>query len=181
MSKQFDAEGMSKLFNIGNDLTEFEDVDMIVDEETDIDVINNDEELDLVGETSAEKEIMNEMLLMLKEIKEIIGVAKFLLDTSPDNETIASAAKLFTSASQLMKELNKGVLDAKKQRFTERLEKIKIKARRELVERKAELESNRLPDLGDGATLNITQNNNNMVNFSQEDVIRKMLSIKKES
>ena len=46
------------------------------------------------------------------------------------------------------------------------------------MERKAVLEANKIPDIGDGGTLNITQNNNNMVQFSQEDVIRKMLDLK---
>lgn len=182
-TKQFDAEGMAEFFDIENELVGFDDADIVIEDEEVFDIVTTDQddidvELDLVGETSVEKQIMEEMLTMLKEIKEVIGVAKFLLDSSPDTETISSAAKLFTSASQLMKELNKGILDSKKQRFTERLEKIKIKARAELVERKAELEANKLPNVAEGGTLNITQNN--MVAFSPEEVVRNMVVAQKD-
>jgi hypothetical protein len=184
MSKQFDAEGMSELFDIPNIIETPTIVDMdIVDEEiieSSLE-LSNDDALDLVGETTEEREVIDYMKSMYADIKEVIGIAKFLVDTSPDAESLQGAARLFTSASQLLKELNKGVLEAKKQRFIERMEQTKIDARLHLVHVKSELDANKLtiPKVGEGGVVNITQNNNTVA-FSQEEVIRQMLELKND-
>jgi hypothetical protein len=182
MSKKkiFDEEGMSELFDIPNEVASFGDADIaIVDEKETFELsTETDEDLDLIGETTEEREVVNFLKDMYQEVKEIIGVAKYLVEASPDAETIQSAAKMFASASQLLKELNKGILESKKQRFTERLERMKIDARTELMERKAELEANSIPStVAEGGVVNITQNN--MVAFSQEDVIRQLSEMNK--
>jgi hypothetical protein len=179
-NKIFDEEGMSEFFDIPNEVASFGDADIETDvkEPLELATIENDEDLDLIGETTEEREVVDFLKDMYKEVKEIIGVAKYLVEASPDAETIQSAAKMFAAASQLLKELNKGILESKKQRFTERLERMKIQARSELVERKAEIETNKIPTVADGGVVNITQNN--MVAFSQEDVIRQLSEMNKK-
>jgi hypothetical protein len=121
----------------------------------------------------SESDVAAEISYMCREIKDIIQVAKYRITTSPDAETMHSAAQLFASASSLLKELNRGVLDSKKMKFARELEIMKIAARRDLAEFKAEQEAKKLPDLGTGNTINITQNN---VQFSQEAIIDRLLA-----
>jgi hypothetical protein len=112
---------------------------------------------------------------MIVDVKDIIAAAKYLIDSSPDEHTIVAASTLFTSAVGLLKELNKGVLQSRKERHALALEKLKIDARMKLVKYKADL--NPLKQLGSGNTINI---DNRQVNFSQESVIQEMVKAQKQ-
>ena len=97
--------------------------------------------------------------------------AKYLIGASPDAESITAAASLISSLGTIMSEFNKSVLLKKKFNETTKIEKMKIKARKELVELRAQLDSKKL-SIGD----NNTFVQNNLVPFSQEDIIKSIIA-----
>jgi hypothetical protein len=185
MSKQkiFDKDGMDELFNIGpvEDMVEETEVEETavtpVEAESNLPTVLSDEDEELVARTN-ENYVIDSLKEMYDDVQVVVAAAKYLIDSSPDADTIAAAGNLFQSASSLLKELNKGVLEHKRQRFTERLEKTKIKARMELAQFKANHDLNKLPNMGDGNTINI-QNNNNMVQWNQESIIDSLVEKQK--
>lgn len=113
---------------------------------------------------------------MVGDVKDIIAAAKYLIDSSPDDATISAASQLFASAVGLLRELNKGVLQTRKERHDLALEKLKIKARKELAAYKIE-HRNPLGAIGTGNTINI---DNRSISFSQEAVVSDLLKARQK-
>jgi hypothetical protein len=180
-----DAENLNDIFDIENDNSFFGkegDVDSLLNSELkDDEVLIDSISVEPVTEQVVPSEevdpdieyINNNLKEMVKDVKDIISAAKYLIDSSPDEHTIAAASTLFQSAVSLLKELNKGVLQSRKERHTMKLEQLKIKSRENLAVLKHKL--NPLKQLGSGNTINI---DNRQVSFTQEAVVREYNKLK---
>ena len=112
---------------------------------------------------------------------EILKSAQAMIVAAPDAETISSASNMIASIGHLVSEFNKSVLmeknfkskvdlmDMKHEKDLEK-ERIKIEARKEIAGMRATT-----PQLGSGNTF--IQNNSKVVAFSQEDIIKQLVSI----
>jgi hypothetical protein len=98
--------------------------------------------------------------------KEMMDAAKYLISAAPDAEAIQAAASLISSLGSIMSEFNKAILMKKKFNEMTKLEKMKIKARKELVHLRSQLDARRL-QIGDGNTFV----QNNLVAYNQEDIV----------
>ena len=174
MGNVLNKDGLDEIFDIESEHESFFDVEEITDE--------LDEETDNVKSFDDEEENEEEFYLrnmkdLMEDVQGVIGAAKYLCDTSPDSETIIAAANMFTSASQLLKELNKSTMQLKRFEFLKDHENMKIKARMDLAKFKAQENSKKL--IMNGGTINIQNNNLNQnepeVPYCQESIVKELL------
>lgn len=167
MNKQFNTEKLDEIFDI--DTTEISDISIIEDEREELDeLIDGD---DTFGQDNSY--IDEELKGLIDTCKQIMDGAKYLIGASPDAESISAAATLISSLGTIMSEFNKSVLLKKKFNETTKIEKMKIKARKELVRLRAQLDTKKL-SMGDGNTINIQ--NNQLVPFSQESIVKNIIA-----
>ncbi len=178
MGNVLNKDGLDEIFDIESEHESFFDVEEITDELV-------DEETDSVKSLDGEEENEEEFYLrnmkdLMEDVQGVIGAAKYLCDTSPDSETIIAAANMFTSASQLLKELNKSTMQLKRFEFLKDHENMKIKARMDLAKFKAQENSKKL--IMNGGTINIQNNNLNQngpeVPYCQESIVKNYLNSK---
>lgn len=176
MSKILNKDGLDEIFDIESEHESFFDVEEITDEMEDE---LEDEMVDL--DEGVEEYYIRNMKGLMVDIQGVIGAAKYLCDTSPDSEAIIAASNMFTSASQLLKELNKSAMQLKRFEFMKDHENMKIKARMDLAKFKA-LENNKKLIMSN-STINIQNNNNitgeNIVPYCQESIIEELLKQQK--
>ncbi len=176
MSKILNKDGLDEIFDIESEHESFFDVEEITDEmEDELD----DEMVDL--DEGVEEYYIRNMKGLMVDIQGVIGAAKYLCDTSPDSEAIIAASNMFTSASQLLKELNKSAMQLKRFEFMKDHENMKIKARMDLAKFKAQENNKKL--IMSNSTINIQNNNNitgeNVVPYCQESIIEELLKQQK--
>lgn len=183
MSRTVNSDGLSDIFDIEPDANFFEND--ITEDLTDEEIIENiDDNVKDLPELNSEpidpdSEYINTNLKdMITDVKDIISAAKYLINSSPDENTITAASTLFSSAVGLLKELNKGVLQSRKERHTMAIEKLKISARHELAVFKNK--SNPLNAIGSGNTINI-DNRQQQISFSQEDLVKQIIKANNET
>lgn len=176
MTNILNKDGLDDIFDIDSDHESFFDVEEIEDE-------LEDELKKGKEDTGIEEDyFFNNMKSLMEDIQGIIGAAKYLCDTSPEPDAIMAASSMFTSASQLLKELNKSAMQLKRFQFMTDHEKLKIKARMELAKFKAQENRNRLTL--SNSTINI-QNNNHITNgtplvsYCQESIVEEVLKQQK--
>ena len=173
MSKILNKNGLDEIFDIESEHESFFDVEEITDELSEL----PDESEELKSSENEEAYFLRNMKGLMEDIQGVIGAAKYLCDTSPDSETIIAAANMFTSASQLLKELNKSAMQLKRFEFMKDHEKMKIKARMNLAKFKA-IENNKKLIMN-GGTINIQNNNMNQngpdVPYCQESIVKELL------
>ena len=179
MSRIVDTDGLGELFDIDLDADFFEN--SLTDEQI-IESIDTEDETKATAvsntDSTSEAEYINTSLKeMVGEVKDIISAAKYLINSSPDEQTITASSTLFSSAAALLKELNKGVLQSRKERHNLELEKLKITARRELAVFKSKSKTNAI---GSGNTFNI-DNRQQQISFSQESVVKEIIKANKEN
>jgi hypothetical protein len=174
MKKQFNTEKLDEIFDI--DTTDISDIS-ILDEDIidDSELIEKDESDEEFAQDNSY--IDEELKGLIQTCKQIMDGAKYLIGAAPDAESIAAAANLIGSLGTIMSEFNKAVLLKKKFNETTKLEKMKIKARKEIIRLRAQLDTKKL-SLGDGNTINIQ--NNNLVPFSQEDIVKNIIAEEKQ-
>lgn len=176
MSKILNKDGLDEIFDIESEHESFFDVEEITDEMEDE---MKDEMEDDIDEGVEEYYIRNMKGLMV-DIQGVIGAAKYLCDTSPDSEAIIAASNMFTSASQLLKELNKSAMQLKRFEFMKDHENMKIKARMDLAKFKAKENNKKL--IMSNSTINIQNNNitgETIVPYCQESIISELLKQQK--
>jgi hypothetical protein len=110
--------------------------------------------------------IDDELRGLICTCKEMMDAAKYLISAAPDAEAIQASASLISSLGSIMSEFNKAILMKKKFNEMTKLEKMKIKARKELVHLRSQLDARKL-QIGDGNTFV----QNNLVAYNQEDVV----------
>lgn len=120
-------------------------------------IVTNDTEVNTEKQEYVETELKN----LLQTSNDILLVAKDVISTTPDAETIESASKMIASMSTIITELNKSILINQKLSHLTQLEKMKIEARQQLAEYRA--------SLGPKGDVNIQ---NNLINYSQEELIK---------
>ena len=178
MSKILNKDGLDEIFDIESEHESFFNVEEITDE--------MEEELELEEEMTDLEENVEEYYIrnmkgLMVDIQGVIGAAKYLCDTSPDSEAIIAASNMFTSASQLLKELNKSAMQLKRFDFMKDHENMKIKARMELAKFKAQEDNKKL--IMSNSTINIQNNNTitgeNVVPYCQESIIEELLKQQK--
>lgn len=181
MGKILNKDGLDEIFDIESEHESFFDVEEITDE-----LADNEDSLesfdDEENEENEEEYFLRNMKELMVDIQGVIGAAKYLCDTSPDSEAIIAASNMFTSASQLLKELNKSAMQLKRFEFMNDLEKMKIQARMDLAKFKAEENNKKL--IMSGGTINIQNNNMNLetggqVPYCQESIVKEMLKQQK--
>lgn len=181
MGKILNKDGLDEIFDIESEHESFFDVEEITDE-----LADNEDSLesfdDEENEENEEEYFLRNMKELMVDIQGVIGAAKYLCDTSPDSEAIIAASNMFTSASQLLKELNKSAMQLKRFEFMNDLEKMKIQARMDLAKFKAEENNKKL--IMNGGTINIQNNNMNLetggqVPYCQESIVKEMLKQQK--
>lgn len=176
MSKILNKDGLDEIFDIESEHESFFDVEEITDEMEDE---LEDEMVDL--DEGVEEYYIRNMKGLMVDIQGVIGAAKYLCDTSPDSEAIIAASNMFTSASQLLKELNKSAMQLKRFEFMKDHENMKIKARMDLAKFKAQENNKKL--IMSNSTINIQNNNNitgeNIVPYCQESIIEELLKQQK--
>ena len=106
----------------------------------------------------------------------MLDIAKFRMETSPDSETIDAVSKLLKSTADVLSELNKSLLLSKEYRLKRELEMMKINAKKELAMLSGK--TKQVPNIS-GNNNSITVQNN-VVQFSQEDIIKSLLKAKCE-
>ena len=175
MGNILNKDGLDEIFDIESEHESFFDVEEITDE-----LVNEEtdslESLD-VEEENEEEFYLRNMKDLMEDVQGVIGAAKYLCDTSPDSETIIAASNMFTSASQLLKELNKSTMQLKRFEFMKDHENMKIKARMDLAKFKAQENNKKL--IMSGGTINIQNNNLNQnepeVPYCQESIVKELL------
>lgn len=179
MGKILNKDGLDEIFDIESEHESFFDVEEITDE-----LADNEDSLESFDddEENEEEYFLRNMKELMVDIQGVIGAAKYLCDTSPDSEAIIAASNMFTSASQLLKELNKSAMQLKRFEFMNDLEKMKIQARMDLAKFKAEENNKKL--IMSGGTINIQNNNMNLetggqVPYCQESIVKEMLKQQK--
>ena len=160
-----DPDKLDEIFNLGSDSTErFE--------EPVIDIVATTVDSSKPAEPPKESSdfIDDEMKTLLSNANGIFKAAKYLIDTSPDAETVASASALIGSITSIISEFNKSILMTKRFKLTKELEDHKQKQKLEILQQKA----NQLKlDMGKGNTYN-TQINQ-LVPFNQESIVKTIL------
>jgi len=119
-----------------------------------------------------ENYINDELKELVEDVKDVIGNAKYLINSSPNESNVEAASHLFNSAASVLKELNKNILQEKRAKHNFELEKMKIRARQDLAEYKAQQK-----DLGSGNVF--IDNRQQSVSFSQESIIKDILKLQK--
>ncbi len=175
MGNILNKDGLDEIFDIESEHESFFDVEEITDE---LDDKETDSLESFDDDENEEEYFLRNMKDLMEDIQGVIGAAKYLCDTSPDSETIVAAANMFTSASQLLKELNKSAMQLKRFEFMNDLEKMKIKARMDLAKFKSEENNKKL--IMNGGTINIQNNNMNLegggqVPYCQESIVKELL------
>jgi hypothetical protein len=120
--------------------------------------------------------VEDELQALLKQANGMLKGAQYLINTSPNAESIAAAAALITSITNLISEFNKTVLQAKRFSQIKDLEILKNKLKQENMHYKSELEKLNKP-LGKGNTFNVQ--NNNYIAYKQEDVVKTIIQQQK--
>ena len=161
-------------------LEDFFDADLDLGDSTffdELDTEDNTEESTEVSTTEEDEKtmFMKNIASLMKDVQGLIAAAKYLCDSSPEAETIMAASSMFTSASQLLKELNKSAMQIQRFEFLEKHEKMKIEARMDLARFKAEQNKKLILS---NSTVNIQNNNINngqAIPFSQESIVEEIL------
>ena len=174
MGNILNKDGLDEIFDIESEHESFFNVEEITDElaEDEMDSLASFDDED----ENEEEYFLRNMKDLMEDIQGVIGAAKYLCDTSPDSETIVAAANMFTSASQLLKELNKSAMQLKRFEFMKDHEKMRIKARMDLAKFKAQENNKKL--IMNGGTINIQNNNMSLegqVPYCQESIVRELL------
>lgn len=125
--------------------------------------------------------IYSELGELVKSGKTILEAANYAISSTdaPDGEVMSAAASMINSLKDVLKEFNKinysEILHNQKKEIAE----IQIKAKRELQERKIEAMKEMLAMKNDN-TINVTPNQIPMIEFSQEDIIKKLIEAEKK-
>jgi len=151
---RIDDDGLNELF------------DIVVEETSDNSEIEQvqEEEPIVQSEDNEEHFIDNEMKKLLKTSNRLMDTAQSLLEAAPDPDTVSAASSMISSISHLLSEFNKTRLIEKRHQNAYELEEMKISARRDLAEFKAQQKS---LDAGSGNTY-IQQNS---ISMSQEELV----------
>jgi hypothetical protein len=177
MSNILNKDGLDALFDVDSDHESFfeniEVEDLLEEEETELAEVEEEPEVD------EEDYFLENIKELMEDVKGIIGAAKYLCDSSPEPETIMAASSMFTSASQLLKELNKSAMQLKRFKFMNEHEKMKIKARMDLAMYKAEQNKKLIMQ---NSTINIQNNHlsDQVAEFSQESIVKEILAQNKQ-
>jgi hypothetical protein len=185
-SKVVDVDQLDDIFNIKVESTnDSTDIDLSnINKIVDITQLEQDDEPELTEEKIVAKPIIeepkkdeievvdSELRELLKTCNDMVKSAKYLLDTSPDAETVAAGASMLTSVQNVIAEVNKSVLLTKKFKLTKELEEKKQQDRIEILNIRAK--QLKPQSLGQGNTINVQ--NNNLIAYSQEDIVKKILA-----
>jgi len=123
-----------------------------------------------------EQFVEDELKVLLKNASCMLAVAKDIVETTPDAETISSASNMINSVTSLINELNRNVLVDRRFHNQAKLEQIKVDGKKDLARYKSELDQKK-PNLGSGNTINVQ--NNNYVPFNQEDIVKSIVQAEK--
>lgn len=114
---------------------------------------------------------------------EILKTAQSMIMAAPDAETIGSASSMISSIGHLVSEFNKSVLMDKN--FKKKVDLMNMKHKKDLEKERIKIEARKeltgmrqAQQLGSGGTF--IQNQNNIVSFSQEDIIKQMASLENQ-
>lgn len=118
-----------------------------------------------------EEYINNELAKLLKTSNDILNTAHEYIESSPDGENLSAAASIIKSTSDIISEFNKSILQEKRLKSIEEIEKMKIEAKEKMT--RLRCEHDKQLKIGDGNTINIT--NNQLIPFQQESIIRQLL------
>jgi hypothetical protein len=119
-------------------------------------------------DSSEDKDFDDQLKDLLENANSIMSAAKYLISTTPDAESIAAAASLLASINGIVSEFRKTTQMKKRFEYQKQLELLKIQAREKLQQEKIKADKEKI-QIGDGNTINIQ--NNNMIPFSQEQVV----------
>ena len=111
---------------------------------------------------------------LLKTSNEMMDAAKYLINSCPDAETIDSASSMIDSIAKIIAEFNRTIMLGKRFQLQTELEKVKIDARANLIRLRASIQNDPKLIMGDGNTINIQQNN--LVPFNQESIVRQLIA-----
>jgi hypothetical protein len=177
MKKQFDAEGLNELFDMEDVGPGEFPVSTIPEDVIEDELELLDESLDVDERLNKDDNYIDEELKgLIDTARQIMDGAKYLIGSCPDADAIAAAANLISSLGTIMSEFNKSVLQKKKFHDQKQLEIMKINARTELVRLRAQLDTKKIA-IGDNNT--IIQNN--LVPYSQEDIIKNIIAEEKHN
>jgi hypothetical protein len=165
------TDELNEFFNIDTSLTQTEDSNEMIVLQNEF-IPKDDEE----KVKEQEQYIDNELKRLLDTANNLMDAAKYVVEQTPDPDTVTAASSMISSVGHIISEFNKMVL--MKERFKEqtKLEKLKINARNNLAQFRASTQKQQLT-LGEGNTINIQ--NNNLVSSSQEDIIAEIIAQEK--
>jgi hypothetical protein len=143
--------------------------------------LNNTVEADLeemTTELSKHKpKQMSSVELVYEELNELIRIAKkilkaaeYLVDTSPDGESISGTASLINAVRNVIKEFTDLHRDSIKYEKMKELERFKVELKKELMEHKRALDSNK------NSAVDVP-----LVEYSQEELVKTILKMQKEA
>ena len=166
-----DTDGLDEFFGIDSTIVEEVQEEKIV--------LQNEfiEESDEEKSKAQEEYIDNELKRLLDTANNLMDAAKFVVEQTPDPETVTAASSMISSVGHIISEFNKMVLMKERYREQTKLEKLKINARNRLAEFRAATQKQNL-SLGEGNTFNIQ--NNNSIATSQEDIVKEILAAERQ-
>lgn len=186
MSNIIDDDKLNNIFNIDDidvddiDLSDYTDeVDEVETMENTVEITKSKQVQPIIENDKTDTDFVNEELKgLLKTTHKLMDAASFVLNGTPDAETIASASTLVNSIKDVIAEINKSVLIEKRFKEQIKLEKLKLDGKMLLEERKA---TNKKPELGSGNTFIQNTTNNTITANSQEDIIDMIRGIQKNA
>ena len=169
MTNIVDTDGLDDFFGIEKVLEETKEKIVLENE-----FIPEDDEQKAQAQ---EEYIDKELKRLLDTANNLMDAAKFVVEQTPDPETVTAASNMISSIGHIITEFNKMVLMKEKYKEQTKLEKLKINARNRLAEFRAATQKQQIA-MGEGNTFNIQ--NNNLVATSQEDTVKEILSQEKQ-
>ena len=157
MPNVIDTDNLSKIFGVENQL-----------QDDPITVLASTSPITPTIDISEDDEFDIQLKELMKNANDILSAARYLINTTPDAESIASAASLISSINGIVSEFRKTSQMKKRFEYQKKLELLKIEARERMQNKRIEAEKDKVK-IGDGNTINIQ--NNNMLPFSQEKII----------
>lgn len=173
---QLDKENLDEIFNVDNNKDDEEVIDVSEEAEVEEEAVEEPEEEENIE--SKEKKIDEELRELLSMAKDILNNARQIVDSAPDADTLTSASELVNSVTGIIRELSRSIQNDKKHKQAKELENLKAKHKKEI----AKMKEKQL-QLGDGNQLYLQQNyydNSNdssqtpSIPFKQEEIVKKL-------
>ena len=142
---------------------------------------NNEVKVDDSELTINVAEIYTQLNSLIKTGNEILENSKYTIETNPDDsEAVQAASSIINALRDTVKEFNKLHIEHLKHGHAKELELLKIQGRKESILLKSSEAQKMMAKNNPGLLGNDESNVEDLISYSQEDVIKSILDIEKQ-